>query len=135
MPPVKLNSVMLIDDDDTVNFYNEFLLKDRGITDNVIIAENGEKGLQYLEKCAREGLQFPSLIFLDINMPVMNGFEFIEAYQELPDGQKAKALVVMLTTSMHPEDLKRAEQFDAIKEYIYKPLLPNRLEEVLNKFF
>ena len=131
----KLDCVLLIDDEDTVNFYNEFILKDRGVTDHVVKAENGEEGLAYLKRCAEEGLPFPNLIFLDINMPVMNGFEFIEAYEALPNGHQADALVVMLTTSMHPEDLKRAKQFNSIKEYVYKPLIPDRLFEVIEKFF
>lgn len=132
-----LDSVLLVEDDDMVNFYNEFLLKDLQIARNISICKNGKEALDFLNKCdaGEENHTFPDLIFLDINMPVMDGFEFIEEYEKRKTDRRATALVVMLTTSMHPRDVERADQFESIYEYIYKPLMKEKLKEVVEKYF
>jgi len=131
----KLKTILLVEDDDTVNFYNEFLLKQLEVTDKIIIRENGEEALNYLETCNRGENQFPDLIFLDINMPVMNGFEFLEAYEKRSFSDQAGALIVMLTTSLHPNDIKRADGFESISEYVYKPLNPEKVTNIIGKHF
>ncbi|MFN8393593.1 MAG: response regulator [Bacteroidia bacterium] len=131
----KLNHVLLVEDDDTINFYNEFLLTSRGLTDSVSVAENGREALEYLSKAGNGEAQVPDLILLDINMPVMNGFEFIEQYERLPEHWKSKILVVMLTTSLHPDDMNRAKQHPVIAEYFYKPLMETKLSELVERYF
>ena len=132
----KLNCIMLVEDDDSVNFYNEFLLQDLEVVENIVIRENGEEALRYLESCVQDSsMPVPELIFLDINMPVMNGFEFLEKYDNHPLKETIKALVVMLTTSLHPNDLERANAFACVSEYVYKPLMEERIEEILSKYF
>jgi CheY-like chemotaxis protein len=132
-----LNSVLLVEDDDMVNFYNEFLLKDLKVASHIAVARNGQEALEYLDKCdgGAADAVFPDLIFLDINMPIMDGFEFIEEYEKRGKEDRARALVVMLTTSMHPKDMERAGQFESIGEYIYKPLMKEKLSEVVEKYF
>lgn len=124
---------MLIEDDETINFYNEFLLKDLGLTDHVVIAENGKAGLELLQQFKPEEL--PELIFLDINMPVMNGFEFMEEYEKLPEENRANALIIMLTTSMHDADRERARQFKSISDYVFKPLMEEKVQELVKQYF
>ncbi|HHG86718.1 MAG TPA: response regulator [Bacteroidetes bacterium] len=132
-----LDLVLLVEDDDLVNFYNEFLLKELNIAKEVVIARNGREGLDYLEKCdANPGeCPYPDLILLDINMPIMNGFEFMEEYENRELDRRAKMLVVMLTTSMHPQDRERANSFPSIYEYLYKPLLETAILPVVNRYF
>lgn len=131
----KLNCILLVEDDDTTNFYNQFLIENLAIAEHVAVTLNGEEALKYLEKAGKGDAFKPDLILLDINMPVMNGFEFIEQYEQLPAEWKSKILVVMLTTSLHPADMARAQSHPAIKEYCFKPLLKERLGELVEKYF
>lgn len=127
---------MLVEDDETVNFYNEFLLNEMEAADEIIIRTNGSDAIQYLESRNSGGQALPDLIFLDINMPVMNGFEFLEAYeQKFGAGSSTKALIVMLTTSLHPSDLEKAKQFQSVSDYVYKPLMEEKLGEILTRYF
>ena len=130
-------SVLLIEDDDIVNYCNEFLLRDLGVTENISIAQNGQEALDFLAKCeaGEPGYVFPNLIFLDINMPMMNGFEFLDHFENVPYRQKVDALVVMLTTSLHTDDVERAKNYSSIIDYVYKPLLKEKVELILSKHF
>jgi CheY-like chemotaxis protein len=124
---------MLIDDDEADNYYHKMIIEEAGITENVLVAENGIDALEMLKK--QDSAQ-PNIIFLDINMPKMNGWEFLDAYNKLDVDNKTKIIVAMLTTSENPADKEKAA--NAYKEllcgYYTKPLTPAILEEVTNKF-
>lgn len=128
-----LDTVLLVEDDEIVNYYNEFTLKEAGFAKEIVVTTNGREGLDYLDKAltGEEGYKMPDLILLDINMPVMDGFEFLEAYEDEDFHGRAKALVVMLTTSLHPQDQERAAAFESVSAYLYKPLLADKLKEIL----
>jgi CheY-like chemotaxis protein len=128
-----VHDILLIEDDDTINFYNEFVIKEMGIAEEVHIAVNGRIALDYLDRQAAEGKPLPELIFLDINMPVMNGFEFIEEYEQR--SWRGSTLVVMLTTSLHPADVARAKKYNSISEYLHKPLMEDSLKGIVARYF
>jgi len=128
----KLNCIMLIDDDDDDNYFHRLIINEMNITEYVEIALNGEDALSFLKK---ENQISPDIIFLDINMPKMNGWEFMAAYKELRADQKAKVVVVMLTTSENPEDKKRAGQFPDIIGFNSKPLTAEMVNGILERNF
>jgi CheY-like chemotaxis protein len=129
----KLSSILLVDDDKTTNFLNQLLLNDLGITQQVLTAENGQEALRVIrEQC--ESNNCPALILLDVNMPVMNGFEFLEAYAALDSSSKQSTIVIMLTTSLHPRDVKRLTGMP-IQGFLNKPLTKAMVQELIQKHF
>ena len=118
--------ILLVDDDEASNFLTQLLLKKAGVTSEVNVTANGREALAFLQQC-REG-QSPDLILLDINMPLMNGFEFLEQFQQLPVA--AGTRVVLLSSSVSDKDLEAASRF-RISEFINKPLTRERLQQLL----
>lgn len=131
----KLASILLVDDDKTTNFLNELMLRKLGVAEQLLVALNGQEALDLLQAhCEEDGQLCPILIFLDINMPVMNGFEFLEAYRQLPWMQQRATIIVMLTTSLHSRDISRAEQLP-VAGFISKPLTAEKVTGILQKHF
>ena len=131
----KLSSVLLVDDDPTNNFLNERLLKRLAVTENILVAENGLQALAVIQEASATAQpSYPALILLDIQMPVMNGIEFLQAYQQLPPAQRSATTVVVLSTSMNQHDLTRLEALPAAGR-ITKPLTLEKLDAVLQQHF
>jgi CheY-like chemotaxis protein len=133
MPP--LSSVLLVDDDPTTNYLNKLLLTRMGAAEQVLVAENGEQALRtLLQTCVAETATCPQLILLDMNMPVLNGLAFLEAYAQLPLVHQQAIVIVMLTTSLHPVDLARAQQLP-IAGFLNKPLTKEKVHALLQEHF
>jgi CheY-like chemotaxis protein len=129
----KLACTLLVDDDDTANYLNELLLKRFELTEKIIVARNGFEALQKV-KDSCPGPDCPNLILLDINMPIMDGFEFLEAFNKLDFEQKQSIVIVMLTTSLHPQDLQKVQQAN-IAGFVNKPLTSKALKEIIAQHF
>jgi len=126
---------MLVDDNPDDNFYHERVIKKSGAADIVITKETGMEALEYL-KSKKEIIELrPDLIFLDINMPGMNGWEFLAEYNKMDKQFQSKAIVVMLTTSDNRNDMMKAMASANISEFKTKPLTKEMLEEVIDKYF
>ena len=128
----KLNCILLIDDNDADNDYHQIIISEMNVTDNIQVVENGEQAIVFLKK---ENQIIPDLIFLDINMPRMNGWEFLEEYKNLDVAQRAKIVIVMLTTSANPDDVIRAETIAEVNGFKSKPLSEDMLNEILEQHF
>ncbi|WP_426059837.1 response regulator [Hymenobacter sp. B1770] len=129
-----LSCVLLVDDDPTTNFLNQLLFKRLGTSNQVLVALNGQEALDLLQQhCHEVSEECPALILLDVKMPVMDGFSFLEAYEKLPITQKQAIIIVMLTTSLHPQDVERVEKLN-IAGFLNKPLTEDKLNQVLEKY-
>jgi len=101
----------------------------------VLVAENGQQALALLaQPCLATPAGCPQLILLDLNMPVMNGLEFLEAYQQLPAAQQQTMVVVMLTTSLNEQDLLPASRLP-IADFLTKPLTRAKMIDLLARHF
>lgn len=126
----RFQKILLIDDDAVSNFLNEMTLQDLNLSDQVHVSENGEEALNFIfEHCTngKSPENCPDLIFLDINMPVMDGFQFLEEFEKIPFFHKKPVKIVMLTSSNANQDLERAKKFN-VEGYIVKPLCAEKLE-------
>ena len=131
----KLRSVLLVDDDPTNNFLNQRLFKRLDVAEHIVVAENGQQALDLLQAAATEPVPtYPALILLDIQMPIMNGIEFLQAYQQLPPAQRRSTSVVVLSTSVDARDLCRLDDLPAVGR-INKPLTPEKIAIVLQLHF
>lgn len=131
----KLSCILLIDDDLPTNFYNQKVIENIDCTDHIEVCLSAEKGLAFLKSKFKDGLPpQPELIFLDINMPGMDGWEFLEVYDSLPNLQKGNVVVVMLTTSVNPDDEKKALEKGA-NGFASKPLNAETLQRLIAENF
>jgi CheY-like chemotaxis protein len=128
----KLNCILLVDDDNDDNLYHQIVINEMEIVDRIDTVHNGIEAIAYLQD---ESINPPDIIFLDLNMPKMNGWEFLEAYNYLSLAQKAKVLIVILTTSANPDDLERAKQIKDVTGYETKPLSKELLTQILEQHF
>ena len=124
--------VMLIDDNPDDNFFHEREIKKSTLVNSIVTKESGEKALDHL-MAKRSNTRHPDLIFLDINMPGMNGWEFLERYKSLSAELQSKAIVVMLTTSDNLSDQEKANSY--VTEFRTKPLTLQMLEEVIAQYW
>lgn len=130
----KLDTILLIDDDPATNFLHKYVLQKESCAENIVSFQSAEEALEYIKDTIKNGFHFPELIFLDINMPRMNGWEFIEEYNKISKQNKISKIVVMLTTSLDTKDREKAESIKEINEFLSKPLTPEKIHQVLELF-
>ena len=136
----KINCILLIDDNSDDNFFHTITIEENGAAQHIKTATTGETALEYLKQAKLNMNEYPmpDLIFLDINMPGMNGFEFLEKAKNLKMFHQVKTvIIVMLTSSLNPNDEKMAKEVYAneIMEFRNKPLSTEALKEIIEKFF
>ncbi|MFN3999841.1 response regulator [Algoriphagus sp.] len=132
----KLDCVLLIDDDEATNFYHTIILEEEFTGVHIQSVRSAKEGLDFL-LCNGKYAEYPQpgIIFLDINMPGMNGWEFLEKYNELTKDIHERSVVVMLTTSLNPDDQERAATIPVVKEFVIKPLTPDTFWKVVHENF
>ena len=130
-----LNRILLVDDDEITNLVHKRTIENSGIDVIVDVASNGREALDYLQRREKGKTIIPDLILLDINMPEMDGWDFLDKFGEYPAEHRAKIVVVMLTTSMRRDDLSHAVETEDVNKYMYKSLTPERFEEIIARHF
>lgn len=136
----KIKKILLVDDDQILNFLHSRLFEKTGIVEKVDIALNGREALDYLAKSldqrhtAQKKTTQPEIILLDINMPIMDGWEFLEEYKKLCHTNSHSIMVVMLTSSLNPDDREKAKQYEEITTFINKPLNMPMIQEIFSKY-
>ena len=137
----KLKSVLIVDDNEGDHFITEKVIKRSALCDRVFHEVDGTAALAFLTDFDSHrdtfGDEFPpTLILLDINMPKMNGFEFLEAYRTKVgnDPNYRSVVVMMFTSSENEEDRARVMAFDFVKGFIVKPLNVAKLTQCVNEY-
>lgn len=118
--------LLMIDDDPADLFFHTIVVEDSGLP---CVVQTELEAAAALESLNAAGAAPPHLIFLDLNMPRMNGWEFLEEYERLPRETRAHALIAILSTSMNPADRSKALAHPCVADYFVKPLTEDRLRE------
>jgi CheY-like chemotaxis protein len=129
----RVKCIMLIDDDENDNYFHEREIKKAEPESVVIVATSGKDGLNYLKSEKYIKGMKPDLIFLDINMPGMNGWEFLMEYGCLDKELHHSAVIIMLSSSANPDDMEKLKSNGAASDYVIKPLTKNILESIVKK--
>jgi CheY-like chemotaxis protein len=128
-----IHQVMLVDDNPHDNFFHEREIRKANAESIVIVKNSGQDALAHL--CSEKTDAKPDLIFLDINMPGMNGWEFLKEYDLLAEEFKNGAIIIMLTTSSNPDDMAKAKACELVFDFITKPLTCEIMEDITNRYF
>jgi len=136
MKKTQLKSVLMVDDDETTILLNKIFLENIAPGLEINTAENGEEALDFLRAHLDDPGFGECLLVLDIEMPVMNGWQFLEAYEkEFSSGQKEKVLLTVLSIHSSEETKKRAFGFPSVKECLLKPLSDNQFRMVIDRYY
>jgi CheY-like chemotaxis protein len=127
-----INCTLLIDDDEVSNYLSKNLLSKFIITNGIKTFSSGMEALQFIVNYDPDLNSCPELIFLDIKMPVMDGFEFMDSFKQLTFLNKEKVKVVMLTNSYNEDDMKRCKDYGVL-DYINKPLTEEKIKTLIEK--
>lgn len=133
-----LKTILLIDDDQINNFVCESIISNEKFANEVISYEWAEEALNFLQACAcSDPAKFPDLIFLDINMPGMDGWTFLEEYEKLPEEVTSNCSLFLLSSAVDRKDIICGKSHAVVKDFFSKPLSPEVLaiiqEEYLNQ--
>ncbi|MBT2163111.1 response regulator [Zobellia barbeyronii] len=126
-----IKSIVLVDDNTATNYIHETYLKRVNCAANILSFTMGKSALDYLNSLKT----LPELIFVDINMPSMDSWEFMEEYEKIDMSLKINTRVILLTTSILPSDKEKMEQYKQIDAMMFKPLNETAIRQIMTEYF
>lgn len=127
----KFKSCCIIDDDPIFIYGTKRLIKETDFSDSIIVFNNGEDALKGLKEMYQITHELPQVIFLDLNMPIMNGWEFLDEFVKLPNNSLNKTVIYVVSSSVDPKDIDKVKEYELISNYILKPITPNDFQTIL----
>jgi CheY-like chemotaxis protein len=125
-----IDLVMLVDDNDTDNFIHKRVIELTGFSKNIIVKNSGKSALEYIETHKLNIPQLPDVIFLDINMPIVDGFVFLFEYENFSEEVKQKCKIAILSSSDNKRDIDRIVDNEYVINFITKPLSEEALADL-----
>ncbi|WMJ72879.1 response regulator [Cytophagaceae bacterium ABcell3] len=131
----KYHAVMLVDDNEIDNLINQKMIEASDLCEHIFVHSGAKSAIEFLkniEKLATGPVEMflPEIIFLDIDMPLMDGFQFLDEFDKLSESIKSQCKIVMLTSSLNPQDMNKAKKNQYVLKYINKPLTHENLKKL-----
>jgi len=127
-------AVLLVDDNEIDNLINQKMIEAAGITEKIFINTSAKSALEFLKNLGileNDGKDFlPDLLFLDIDMPLMDGYQFLDEFGKLKEEIRKKMTIIMLTSSINPHDERAAKKYPFVKKFLHKPLTKEMLQNL-----
>ena len=127
--------VLLIDDDQVYLFAATKTIEATGLAGNVEVCTNGLDALEYLKNLIKSSGKLPDVIFIDINMPIMDGWEFLEEYKTLKQELNTPIKIYILSSSVDKNDIMRSKEYNSVIDYVIKPVYKEKFSEILQAVF
>jgi CheY-like chemotaxis protein len=124
--------ICIVDDDNVYQFTTTRTIETHKLAKKILIFSDGEEAIKFLVDNLGNSETLPDIIFLDINMPIMDGWQFLEEYVMLKPKIGKKITIYMISSSVDPADLERAKKISEISDYIIKPINPEMLKEIID---
>lgn len=121
---------MLVDDNETDNFISKRIIEITSFAHDVVIKSSGKSALEYIGAHRNDPEKLPDLIFLDINMPIVDGFVFLYEFEKFADMVKNKCRVIILSSSDNKRDIDKIVNNDHVIKFVTKPLTEKELKEI-----
>ena len=127
----KFNMACIVDDDPIFGFSTKKLMELNNFSKETIIYSNGQEALDELLSRIESGQNMPEVIFLDLNMPVMDGWEFLDEFTKIPS--EKEMIIYIVTSSIDPADVNRAKGYKNVNNYVVKPITTKDLSKILSE--
>lgn len=128
-----IKTIAIIDDDDIFVYITKKAVEQTNIIQQIKVFGNGKDAIDYLkENCCKPDL-LPEIILLDLSMPIMDGWQFLDEYTKIKPKIGKKIIIYIVTSSISPEDMRKAKNIDAVSDFIIKPITKDKLIEIIKK--
>lgn len=124
-------NICIVDDDDIYQFTAIKTLESLQLSKKIIVFSDGEEAINFMLDNLDKEQELPDVIFLDINMPIMDGFQFMEEYVKIKPNLEKKITIYMVSSSVDPVDVEKAKNISDISDYIIKPIKPGELKSII----
>lgn len=124
-----MKKIAIVDDDSIFQFTTKVKIEKLQLAKDISIFNDGEEIFEFLKSCSQE--EWPDILLLDINMPLVDGWDFLELYEGLDQAIKDHIKIFMLSSSINPVDLEKAEEHPHIQRYVTKPIKDDILKEII----
>lgn len=129
----KIKNLALIDDDDTFVFLTKKVIEQTNLVEQIKVFANGRDAINFLKENSGKPDLLPEIILLDLNMPIMDGWQFLEDYIHLKPKMGKKITIYIISSSISPHDIERAKGISEVSDFIIKPVTKEKFISMLNQ--
>ncbi len=129
-----INSLYLVDDDDIYRFLTGKIIKESHLVDKVWMYTNGQEAIESLSKSIQSNEKLPQIILLDLTMPVMDGWEFLDEFNVLKSYTDELISIYIVSSSISPKDIAKVQEYKSVKDFVIKPITKEKFLDLLASF-